>query len=320
MAILIEALNVVVRRALLEQRFPGGTTGFEDIVPNQTFCADDHLVRVGFMDPASVGEFVATLERYGFQLFDGSTFTDVAVVDQLRGLTAPAPWLTMGKAEQGHAFAYMTGTPPGTLQTPESWTLAASLSNEQDIFTPLQDVEEQLEHLDFSDGVHRVRSRSTGQINFIAGEESALGHFLRVKAKVATPRAQARSVRDTTGGMINRRSVHAHLKNSAFRTMEEHLPSDAGLLRAVGTFAGLQPISSQEARQALLSFLRQQYGSLDHLRTALQQGQIHADALPTEVQWGLHYAGLLVHTEPDEPELPARWYSRLLRIFTRSGR
>lgn len=318
MAVLIEALNVVVRRALLEQRFPGGIIGFQDIVPNKTFCADEHLVRVGFMDPASVGDFVATLERYGFELFDGSRFTDMAVVDQLRGPTAPAPWLTMERAEQGHAFAYMTGTPSGTLQTPETWTLAISLSNEQDIFTPLQDVADQFEHLDFSDGVHRVRQRSTGQIKFIAGEASTFGGSH--KENPATQQAETRSETGKSVGTMTEGTVQNDLKNSVFTTMETHLPSDTGLLGSVGTFAGSHPVSSQDARQALLSFLRQQNSTLDHLRTALQQGQIHAESLPTEVQWGLHYAGLLVRTDPDRPELPARWYRRFLRIFTRSGR
>ena len=203
MAVLIEALNVIVRRALLEHRFPGGTAGFQELVPNQTFCSDEHLVRVGFMDPASVGEFVATLERYGLQLFDGSTFTDIAVVDQLRGPTAPTPWLTMGQVAQGPAFAYLTGTSFGALQTPEAWTLASSLSNEQDIFTPLQDVEDQFEHLEFSDGVHRVRHRPTGQIRFIAGEASTLQHFHRTEA-ADLETSNSSDPGNTNGGMIGR--------------------------------------------------------------------------------------------------------------------
>jgi len=318
MAVLIEALNVVVRRALLEQRFPGGINGFRDVVPNQTFCADEHLVRVGFMDPASVGDFVATLERYGFQLFDGSAFIDMAVVDQLRGPTAPAPWLTIEKAEQGHAFAYMTGNLPGALQTPKTWTLATSLSNEQDIFTPLQDVAEELEHLEFSDGVHRVRQRSTGRIKFITGEASTFSSSH--EGTPITLQAQTRSETRGSVGTTTESTVQDDLKHSVFRTMETHLSSGPGLSGVVGTFAGSHPLSSRDARRALLSFLRQQDTSLDHLRTALHQGQLHAESLPSEVQWGLHYAGLLIRTDPERPELLSRWYRRLLRIFTRSGR
>ena len=54
MAVLIEAISVVVRADELLKKFPGGWDAFKSIVPNQTLCADNEIVRVGFMSPQDV--------------------------------------------------------------------------------------------------------------------------------------------------------------------------------------------------------------------------------------------------------------------------
>ena len=58
MAVLVEAISVVVRRDAIGARYPGGWRGFLSIVPNSTLCADDDLVRVGFMAPPDVEAFI----------------------------------------------------------------------------------------------------------------------------------------------------------------------------------------------------------------------------------------------------------------------
>ena len=94
MAVLCEALSVIIRRVSLDRYFAGGTQTFVDLVPNDTLCTDGELVRVGFMAPDDVKEFVDELERYGL-LFrsDNERETDVVVVDQLRGPLASCNWL-----------------------------------------------------------------------------------------------------------------------------------------------------------------------------------------------------------------------------------
>lgn len=54
MAVLIEAISVVVRKDAIEKRFPGGWDSFLDEIPNNTLCTDGELVRVGFMSPQDV--------------------------------------------------------------------------------------------------------------------------------------------------------------------------------------------------------------------------------------------------------------------------
>jgi hypothetical protein len=65
MAVLCEALSVVVRRDSTAAYFNGDLEKFLLDVPNATVCYDDGLVRVGFLDSKLVGEFVELLESQG---------------------------------------------------------------------------------------------------------------------------------------------------------------------------------------------------------------------------------------------------------------
>lgn len=73
MSVLIEAISVIIRADRLLERFPDGWEAFKRFVPNQTLCADGDLVRVGFMSPPDVEEFILALERVGlvYQDADG---------------------------------------------------------------------------------------------------------------------------------------------------------------------------------------------------------------------------------------------------------
>jgi hypothetical protein len=70
MCVLVEAISVVVPIAVLEKKYPRGAAQYERDCPNGTYCADEHLTRVGFMVPGDVGAFVERLSRLGlvFQL------------------------------------------------------------------------------------------------------------------------------------------------------------------------------------------------------------------------------------------------------------
>ncbi len=55
MAVLIEGISVVVPVDVLEEKYPGGLDAYANDCPNQTFCCDGELTRVGFMTPVDVG-------------------------------------------------------------------------------------------------------------------------------------------------------------------------------------------------------------------------------------------------------------------------
>lgn len=102
MAVLVEAISVIVRRDSINLRFPGDWQAFESSVPNATLCADKQIVRVGFMTPNDVQNFVTYLEDQGLTFLAEEKAVDLAVVDQQRGITTPCDWLEFGELPFGN--------------------------------------------------------------------------------------------------------------------------------------------------------------------------------------------------------------------------
>lgn len=128
MGVLIEAFSIVIRRVSLEQLYPGGERRYRRLAPNETYCADDALTRVGFMVRADVQAFVEELQRCGLLFHDGRQFQDIAVVDQMTGPTAACPWLDFGRHQAGYAVAWIHGGSPLPLAHPPGWTPTQSAS------------------------------------------------------------------------------------------------------------------------------------------------------------------------------------------------
>ena len=64
MAVLVEAISIIVRRPAIAERFEGGWPAFQDVIPNATGCYDADLVRVGFMHPADAEAFLSVLDKF----------------------------------------------------------------------------------------------------------------------------------------------------------------------------------------------------------------------------------------------------------------
>ena len=92
MAVLIEGISVVIRADSLLAKFPGGWETFKTIVSNKTLCADNELIRVGFMTPDDVEPFIIKLEKAGLQFLKEEEAIDIVVADQMRGLTSKCSW------------------------------------------------------------------------------------------------------------------------------------------------------------------------------------------------------------------------------------
>ena len=82
MAVLVEAISVIVWRDAIDKQFQGGWREFENVVPNRSLCADDELARVGFMSPPEVETFVRSLEKSGLTFVRNGQAVDIVVVDQ----------------------------------------------------------------------------------------------------------------------------------------------------------------------------------------------------------------------------------------------
>jgi hypothetical protein len=144
LAVLVEAISVIVRRDSISQKFPGGWNAFVKSIPNATLCADNEVARIGFMAPNDVESYIKGLERAGFKFQDNGKAVDIAVVDQQRGPTIECDWLEFARLPFGQdggtvsACWFFDGPRvgigihmPGTsfeLSTPVGWRFEESFS------------------------------------------------------------------------------------------------------------------------------------------------------------------------------------------------
>ena len=118
---LCECINVVVPVEVIERRFPWGVVGYQQAVPNATFCCDGSLTRVGFMTPLDTQMWAEEVQSFGVRFLDeDGAFVEMAVVDGLSGLTCPCPWLEVDLIN-GVMWAWLAGNPPGELVVPAGW-------------------------------------------------------------------------------------------------------------------------------------------------------------------------------------------------------
>jgi hypothetical protein len=141
MAVLVEAISVIIRAEAVLKAFKGDWQAFTDIVPNNTLCADDELVRVGFTNPTDVGRFIDTLVAHGLSFAEGRSSPDIAVADQIRGFTRSCPWAEFGHIsldddpKQRVAACRLAGSDLMQIITPPGWTHEDSLTRSH-LFIP----------------------------------------------------------------------------------------------------------------------------------------------------------------------------------------
>ena len=170
MAVLIEAISVVIRINVLFEKYPGGWNAFKKIVPNNTLCSDNELARVGFMAPQDVSAFVGDLQQSGLVFLHSEKAVDLAVVDQLRGPTTPCDWLEFGHISMGPgqqvAVCRLAGSQSMQIFTPDGWEYEGSLSASQS-FVSNENVNKDLKFLRTENGVDVYLNKTTGKEVYI---------------------------------------------------------------------------------------------------------------------------------------------------------
>ena len=181
MAILIEAISVVVRRDSIEAKYRGGWRAFLDDVPNSTLCADDEIACVAFMAPEDVGAFVTHLEENRLRFLEGGRPVDLAVADQQHGLTTPCDWLRFAKFKfenRGQVSVCWLFEGPSlgagipirstslNLATPAGWSYEGSLSQSV-VFVPTGQENERVKFLRSENGVEVYLDLDTGKEVFV---------------------------------------------------------------------------------------------------------------------------------------------------------
>lgn len=118
-AVLCEAISIIVRVDALNERFPGGLAGYAEAVPNRTFCCDGSLARVGFMSPADAARWIDLIAARGLRI--GAPDADLAVVDQVVGITSPCDWL-QSVSDGSVRIAWRFGEEPEQTFVPDGWS------------------------------------------------------------------------------------------------------------------------------------------------------------------------------------------------------
>ena len=173
MAVLVEALSVVIRAKALLAAFRDDWTAFVATVPNATLCADGDLVRVGFMTPGDVRAYVDSLVEHGLVYLVNGVAQDIVVVDQLRGPLATCQWIEFGHVgldgdpKKRVAACQQVGSVETKIICPDNWIFSDSLSASFG-FVPGSAVDKSLVFIRHDDGVDVYRSALTGEEVFVA--------------------------------------------------------------------------------------------------------------------------------------------------------
>jgi hypothetical protein len=164
MAVLCEAISVVVQAERALAAF-GSFEAFKRIVPNETFVADNELMRVGFMVSDDVKAFIDRLERQGLTYVRDGQAIDIVVIDQMRGPMVICDWLEFGRIPLSGgevAAARIKGSTSTQLFTPDGWQLEGSLS-QTFAFVPVGREERSLNFLRHEQGIDVYFNQLTGK-------------------------------------------------------------------------------------------------------------------------------------------------------------
>ena len=177
MAVLAEAISVVIKLDKLLEAFEGNWPAFAATVPNATLCADTQLARVGFMRPEAAKDFVLSLEQRGLTYLNDGKAQDIVVVDQIRGPMSACGWIEFGQVNlDGNpstrvAMCRLAGSTLTNIACPNDWTFAESLSATFG-FVPTAQKDRSLRFLRRDNGLDVYFNPLTGQEVFVAAQKS----------------------------------------------------------------------------------------------------------------------------------------------------
>ena len=172
MAVLVEAISVIIRRSAIDSKFPGGFEAFETwaLETDPTgFCADDDIVRVGFEAPLDVRQFCEQIGVHG--IGSPESPVDLAIVDQVTGAVTPCDWVESAglNLESGGRIlaARLTDSTDDRIVLPEGWTFETSFTRNKFFSSPPISMEA-LEYVRTDGPLEVWRHKLTGDQRYVA--------------------------------------------------------------------------------------------------------------------------------------------------------
>ena len=184
MAVLIEATSIVIKVESIKTRYSGGLDQFYKVIPNRTMCADNEILRIGFMSVDDVKDFIDHLVNNGLSFIKDDEADDLVVIDQNSGPTTSCRWIEYGSITiNGHRVhaARIKDSKHKVLMTPDGWTYEQSLSNTYE-FSPLDAKGKGMKFIRHEDGLDVYISNLTGEEVYVGRTgKIILGHKQRGK-------------------------------------------------------------------------------------------------------------------------------------------
>jgi hypothetical protein len=163
MAVYCAAVSVIVRSSTIEARFTGGVSAYGRSRPNETFCADGEIIRVGFMVERDARLFIARLLEAGIVPPGSEASSEIALIVEGVGFLHPCDWLQLGLFD-GRPAAWSAGSDRGKLFI-SGWEIESSA-------TPLQslsakELRESYESVGIKSRVETYRHKTTGELIYV---------------------------------------------------------------------------------------------------------------------------------------------------------
>lgn len=200
MAVLTEALSMIVRESTLGESYPGGSEAFIAAMsagecPARSVCSDGELVSASFHSAEDATAIAGRLEALGLVVVSDNVYVDIAFVDPRRGLCMHCEWLEWRLDAEGYSYAWLAGTDCGELAAPPDWTQAKSRAL---AFRDVRDEPGRCLRLASEDGVESWLDFDTGRI--LVGLSQRDGDTPVQKTKEDFPKDHAPS---TNGSLVN---------------------------------------------------------------------------------------------------------------------
>ncbi len=175
MAVLAEAISVIIKIKSIEKKFFGGWEVFETLYSSRALCTDGELARIGFMSPNDTKEFVQKLEKMRLKYLQDGKAVDIVIADQQRGLAAKCDWAQFGRIPFDGDVSKLvpvvrsSGSTCNQLHFPDGWNYENSLSNKFK-FVESNSVKDNVEFLRRENNKDVYRDKKTGEILYITNQ------------------------------------------------------------------------------------------------------------------------------------------------------
>lgn len=86
--VLAEANSIIIRRQSIRDNFKGGHSTFKKLIPNDTYCSDKEVDRIGFMSYDEMLLYAKFLYSYGLKFMN-----DLVLFNMVQGPLIQADWI-----------------------------------------------------------------------------------------------------------------------------------------------------------------------------------------------------------------------------------